>query len=158
MNITLRPRTEENVRIYFEKTRYAAIQRFLPMKAQSVGEAVEDFRKSTSPGSSSFGKSIYADGAYIGDVWCYCIQSDEPNAMLSYCIFEKSLWGHGAATKAVELFTAELKSGSGIKSIGALTFAENLASIRVLEKNGFSVAERFTESGVESAYMEKELS
>ncbi len=154
MTIELLPRTEENVHIYFKKTRDDEIQRFLPMKSRSVEEAVEDFRKSTSPGSTSFGKSIYADGAYIGDVWCYCIQSGEPNAMLSYCIFEKSLWGHGAATKAVELFMAEAKSRFGLRSMGAFTFADNISSIRVLEKNGFVASERFIEDGLESVYLE----
>lgn len=157
MDIKLCPRTEECARIYFEKTRDAEIQRFLPMKSQTTQEAVEAFHKSMSPSSTSFGRCICADNAYIGDVWCYCIQSERPNAMLSYCVFEKALWGRGAASKAVGLFLSEIREKLGLKSVGAFTFAENTASIRVLEKNGFSVAERFVEEGVESVYLEKEL-
>lgn len=155
MIIELRPRTEENVRIYFEKTRNTEIQRFLPMKARTVDEAVEDFRKSVSPGSSSFGQCIFANGKYIGDVWCYCIQNEKPNAMLSFCVFEKSLWNHGTASKAVALFLSEIREMFGIESIGAFTFADNIASIRVLEKNGFDIAERFVENGLESLYLER---
>ena len=41
----------------------------------------------------------------MGDVWCYCIdKEDTPNAMLSYCVFEKGLWNVGVATKGVALF------------------------------------------------------
>lgn len=42
-----------------------------------------------------------------------------------------------------------------LKSIGAFTFADNIASIRVLEKNGFSVQESFVEDGRESVYLER---
>lgn len=157
MNIELLPRTEECVRIYFEKTRDTEIRRFLPMKVQSVGEAVEDFRKSESCNSTSYGRAICADGEYVGDVWCYRIQGDEPNAMLSYCVFEKALWGRGAASQAVGLFLSEIRDKFGIESVGAFTFADNPASIRVLEKNGFDVVERFVEDGVESLYLERGL-
>jgi len=48
---------------------------------------------------------ILVNGVYIGDIWYYCIDlDDEPNAILSYCIFEKACWNRGIATEAVKLF------------------------------------------------------
>ncbi len=42
-----------------------------------------------------------------------------------------------------------------LRSVGAFTFADNKASIRVLEKNGFAVQESFVEDGRESVYLER---
>ena len=101
MNIRFGNRTEETVRIYFEASCDPAIKDVLPQKAQSVEEAIDDYRKALLPGATSYGRTILADGAYVGDIWCYCIDTnDEPNAMLSYCVFEKSLWNRGIATAA----------------------------------------------------------
>ncbi len=66
--------------------------------------------------------------------------TQRPNAMVSYCVFEKSLWGRGIATAAMEAFT----------------YSGNLSSIRVLEKNGFISVEEFEEDGVRSQYFERD--
>ena len=41
-------------------------------------------------------------------------------------------------------------------SLGAFTFASNIASIRVLEKNGFTRREEFEEDGILSCYLQVE--
>lgn len=157
MTIELRERTEDHVRTYFERTRDPEIQAMLPQTAQSAEQAVADYRKTLMPGATSFGRTIYADGAYIGDVWCYCLDpDDEPNAMLSYCVFEKSLWGRGIATEALRQFLTEIVPRFSLKTAGAFAFCANGASLRVLEKNGFTKKEEFTEEGVLSAYYQKE--
>ena len=155
MNITLGARTEENVRIYFEKAQQPAIRRMLPQKAQTVEEALADFRKTQLPGAASYGRTIWVSNRYVGDVWIYAIApEDTPNAMLSYCIFEEN-WGRGIATEAVRLFLAEAAEKHGLNTIGAFTYAENVASIRVLEKNDFTLEEAFTEDGVASCYYQR---
>lgn len=157
MTIELRERTEDHVRTYFERTRDPEIQAMLPQTAQSAEQAVADYRKTLMPGATSFGRTVYADGAYIGDVWCYCLDpDDEPNAMLSYCVFEKSLWGRGIATEALRQFLTEIVPRFSLKTAGAFAFCANGASLRVLEKNGFTKKEEFTEKGVLSAYYQKE--
>lgn len=157
MRIELKERYEEHVRIYFEKTRDVQIRQMLPQKCQTVEEAVEDYRKSLKPGAASFGRTIYADGKYIGDIWCYGIhEEEEPDAMISYCIFEKAFWGRGAATEALRLFMELIADRFQVKIAGGFTFAENQGSIRVMEKNGFQLKERFWEDGVESCYMQWE--
>lgn len=157
MKVELRERTEEHVRIYFEKTRDAAVCTMLPQAAATVEQAVEDYRRTRLPGAASYGRTIYVDGAYVGDIWCYCIDRREtPNAMLSYCLFEKALWGRGITTLAVKRFLADAVPRYGLKTVGAFSYCANGASLRVLEKNGFARVETFAEDGVESAYYQKD--
>lgn len=156
MQITLQDRTAETVAIYFEKAHTPEIQKMLPQKAQTVEEALADFQETQNPGAQSFGRTIYADGTYAGDIWCYGMdQAGDPQAMVSYCIFEQGLLGRGAATRALALFLEEIRERFGLERIGAFTFASNTASIRVLEKNGFRLMESFTEDGVDSGYYQR---
>lgn len=158
MIITLEQRTADTVRTYFEKANKPEIKQVLPQKAKTVEEALADYEKTLLPNASSFGQTIYVDGKYIGDVWCYCIDmDDEPNCMISYCIFEPDYWSKGIATVAVNMFLKNLRSRYSVKSIGAFTYSHNIASIRVLEKNGFSVMEEFEEDGVLSKYLQYEF-
>lgn len=156
MKIELRERTAGHVRVYFERTQDEQIERMLPRSVESLEQALANFEATQLPGAASFGRTIYADGRYVGDVWCYCIDCEQsPNAMLSYCIFDKALWGKGAATEAVGLFLQQVRERFSLRSVGAFTFADNKASIRVLEKNGFAVQESFVEDGRKSVYLER---
>ena len=158
MEITLHGRTAETTSVYFTQAQQPEIKQMLPQKATSVEEALADFAKTQLPGATSFGRTIYADGRYIGDVWIYGIDmNDTPNAMLSYCIFEKEMWGRGAATSGVRLFLEEVRERFGLQTVGAFTYAVNAASIRVLEKNGFTLVESFSEEGILSQYYHLEL-
>lgn len=158
MNVTLKDRTAETAAIYFERTRSPIIRKFLPQKAQTLEEALADFRKSQEPGARSFGRTICADGQYVGDVWGYCIDPDgSPQAMVSYCVFEQELWGRGAASEALGLFLEEIRERFGLERIGAFTFTANQGSVRVLEKNGFRLAETLVEDGTASGYYTKSI-
>ena len=153
MDIILANRTAETVAIYFERTNHETFRKVLPQKARSVEEAVADFEKSQLPGAASFGRTIRADGVYIGDVWCYGIDpGGTPSAMVSYCVFEQDLWNQGVASQALGLFLRDAGPNFGLRTVGAFTFADNLPSLRVLEKNGFRLAEEFTEDGAASRY------
>ncbi len=145
MHIQLGNRTAETVSIYFQKANKPEIRAVLPQKARTEKEL---------PTADSYGKIIIADGNYIGDIWCYCMNMHaEPNAMLSFCIFEPAYWAKGIATKAVSLFLEEVREKYALDTIGAFTFAENAGSMRVLEKNGFVVSEEFSEAGRKSNYL-----
>ena len=158
MTVELKERTEAHVRTYFARTRDPEIQALIPQTAQSVEQAVADYEKTLLPGAASFGRTVYADGVYVGDIWCYCIDlTEEPNAMVSYCLFEKALWGNGIATEALKQFELEIVPRFCLKSLGAFTYCDNIPSIRVLEKNGFEKMEEFTEDGRRSVYYQKEV-
>lgn len=158
MDITLGARTAETAAIYFKKTNSEAFRRVLPQKARTVAEAVADFHKTQRPGASSYGRTILADGRYVGDVWCYCIDpAGTPSAMVSYCVFEPDCRGRGAASEALALFLREAGPKFGLKTVGAFTYSDNLPSIRVLEKGGFRLREEFVEDGRASKYFQLEL-
>ena len=155
-NIILGCRSEETVRIYFEQAQKPVIKAMLPQKATTVEEAIADYQGTLLPSSTSYGKTILADGKYVGDIWCYCIdKADTPNAMLSYCVFDESSWNKGIATDATLLFLEEIKNKFNLESIGAFTYSDNLASIKVLEKSGFELIEAFEEEGRESKYFQR---
>lgn len=155
MEIQLKERTQETVAIYFEKAQNPKIKKSLPQKAQSLEEAVNDYKKTLLPGATSYGKTIWVDEIYVGDIWCYCIDlEEEPNAMLSYCIFEESFWNKGIATSAVGIFLQEILIKYQLTSIGAFTYASNIPSIRVLEKNQFLTRKEFIEDGLASVYLQ----
>ena len=159
MNITLQERTEETVRIYFERARQPFIRRMLPQKAKTVEEALEDFRCTLLPDSTSYGRTIYVDGRYVGDVWIYAIDRDDmPNAMLSYCIFAPDVQGCGIASEAVRSFLEEVTIRFELKTVGAFTYAENIASVRVLEKNDFVLKETFFEDDKRSYFYQRRSS
>ncbi len=156
MKMELRERTETHVRIYFEKVQDTEIRRLLPQSAQTLEQALENYGKTLQPGSTSYGRTIYVNGEYVGDIWCYCIdRHDQPNAMLSYCIFEKKYWGQGVGTAALQAFLMEITPRFQLCSIGAFTYSDNLPSVRVLVNNGFAEVEEFSENGILSKYFEK---
>lgn len=155
MIVELRDRTEEHAREYFYRTQDDEIKKMIPQKARSLREALEDYRRSVQPDSKSWGRTIYADGIYIGDVWCYCINPNEsPGAMLSYCIFNRRYWGKGIASAAVKLFVEEIRRKYGISLIGAFTYNSNAASMGVLRNCNFQLVETFAEDGIRSSYFE----
>lgn len=151
--IALGERSAETVRTYFARAQQPEIRRALPQKAQTVEEALKDYQDTLLPGATSYGKTILWNGRYVGDVWCYGIHRENvPSAMLSYCLFEPALWGRGVTTQAVGMFLKEAEKAHGLQTMGAFTFADNAASIGVLEKNGFQLMEEWTEDGRRSRY------
>lgn len=158
MEVTLGRRTEKTATFYFQKANTPEIKKYLPQRAATLEEFLADFRASQAPGAPSYGRTIWLDGQYVGDVWCYCIAPGEvPGAMVSYCLFQPERRGRGVTGRALELFLAEIGPRFGLGSVGAFTFADNLPSIRVLEKNSFCMMEEFEEDGRLSRYYEKKL-
>ncbi len=155
MDIVLKKRTADHVAFFWDKLQDEEIKRLFPISIKSFEEALILFEKSLKKDASSYGKVIYFEGKYIGDIWCYCIdESDEKMAMLSIVIFEKELWGKGIATKAAKIFIEEVFDKFDIEKIGAFTYSNNYASIGLLKKAGFVEIEEFVEAGVESKYFE----
>lgn len=155
MEVVLQNRTAEHVRIYWQMTQDEEIQQMLPSAAASLEHALEMFEESLKPGATSFGQVILADSRYVGDIWCYGIdEADEKMAMLSFCVFEKALWGKGICTEAIRKFLPVVFDRYRIEKIGAFTYADNVGSIGALKKAGFAKLEEFTENGRLSNYLE----
>ncbi|MED1783981.1 GNAT family N-acetyltransferase [Brevibacillus fortis] len=74
-------------------------------------------------------RAILMNGQIIGNILCFEL-FDLPT--IGYWI-DKSCWGKGIATNALSLFLEELRT----RPVYARVAHDNIASIRVLEKNGF---------------------
>ena len=145
MKVELRERTEETVRIYFETVRRQGLDRTLPQRAKTAEEAVEDYRQTLLPGAKSYGRTLWGGGTYAGDVWGYAMdEGGEPQAMVSYCVFEE-YQGKGVAAEGVSLFLKDTDGRYGCKSYGAFVYLDNIPSVRVLEKCGFRLMEEIEE-------------
>ncbi len=154
-SVQLRPQGREQVKTYWEKVRNEKTLAHFPIKLTSLDEALARFEASQRADADSFGLCIYADEQYIGDVWCYGIDlTEEKMAMLSICIFEPDFWGKGIGSKAICEFSRRAFSRYPIDKLGAFTFTDNLASLKMLRKSGFQEIERFWEEGKESIYLE----
>lgn len=75
-------------------------------------------------------------GAQIGDV-CFKGLPENGQPEIGYGL-EPEYWGRGYATEGVRALCRWALAQSGIRAVEAETLADNAASIRVLEKLGFS--------------------
>ena len=155
MNIELKPREKQHVVKFWNKTQDAEIRRLFPFSTNSISEAILLYEQSLKEGALSYGKVIYYNNEYIGDIWCYGIDEvNEKMAMLSIVIFEKYLWKKGIGTTVIKEFISDIYIKYNIDKIGAFTYLYNYGSISLLKKVGFKEVEVFMEDGVESVYLE----
>jgi RimJ/RimL family protein N-acetyltransferase len=75
-------------------------------------------------------RAILFDGKIAGHVVCFI---KEEKRQIGYLI-DRKFWGRGIATRAMELFLADLSE----RPLYASTSWDNLASMRILEKCGFA--------------------
>jgi len=155
MDITLKTRTKDHIVTFWEKTQDEEIRRLFPFFIESLEEALVLFEESQKEDALSYGKVIYFEGRYVGDIWCYGIdESNEKMSMLSIVIFEKELWSKGIATEATKAFIKKVFSKFDLEKIGAFTYSYNYGSIGLLKKVGFVKVDSFIEDGIESEYFE----
>jgi len=97
---------------------------------------VDEYIKKVNSSKKRIVFGISFKGKVVGCVSLRKINKMNKNAELSYWIGEK-YWGRGFATKAVKLALKFAFEKLKLHRIYAVTFEENVASRRVLEKNGF---------------------
>ena len=78
-------------------------------------------------------KTILVDGRVAGSVGCF-VEEEFGKPEVTYWL-GKEYWGKGVATRALSAFTNELKE----RPLYGRAARDNIASIRVLEKCGFSL-------------------
>ena len=79
---------------------------------------------------------IHVNGSPAGVITLECSEAKDGNAGLSYLLLD-AFKGQGIMTQAVETICQEAFSVLDIRCIQARVYHPNLASVRVLEKNGF---------------------
>lgn len=154
-NALLKPRSLENVKIFWKESQDEDIGKLFPTNRITLSEAIELYEESLKPDARSFGKAIYVDDKYVGDVWCYGIDEvNEMQAFVSIVIFDKSYWGMGIGKQALAQFHHLVFEKYHIGKICAFTYSTNKRSIGALESAGYKKIEEFEEDGVLSYYYE----
>ncbi len=108
-------------------------QRFNPVTADTTILYINQMAKS----SADLFYGIYQDGMHVGTIKLGAINSNHKTADLSYIIGAKQHWGKGIASLAILAMTEIGFSQLNLVKICAGIYANNIGSLRVLEKNGF---------------------
>ena len=115
-----------------EVTRYTE-QRFHKTTQYDIASYIEEMTKS--PMALFYG--IFENLELIGTIKLGNINALHLTADLSYMIGSKKHWGQGIASLAIAKMEKVGFDILGLKKISAGVYTNNIASIRVLEKNGF---------------------
>ncbi|MFI5565388.1 GNAT family N-acetyltransferase [Amycolatopsis japonica] len=83
-------------------------------------------------------RAVTGDGRFLGTIGRFFVEGD---AEITYWI-DRAVWGQGIASRALALFLKMVE----VRPLYARAASDNLGSLRVLEKAGFSVV------GTEVAY------
>ncbi|MGK4597210.1 GNAT family N-acetyltransferase [Amycolatopsis sp. w19] len=83
-------------------------------------------------------RAVTGDGRFLGTIGRFFVEGD---AEITYWI-DRAVWGQGIASRALALFLEMVE----VRPLHARAASDNLGSLRVLEKAGFSVI------GTEVAY------
>lgn len=141
--LTITRFTPDMAQTVYENSQDADTRRFVPDEVyDSVEEARETIEFLMSRYDSTDGPFVYPiitnDGKNIGYVQlCKLELEEEGNWEIGYHI-AKQFTGKGYATETVKAFLPVVAKKLNLKEVYGICLAENLASVRVLEKCGFT--------------------
>jgi RimJ/RimL family protein N-acetyltransferase len=89
---------------------------------------------------SACGARLRADGRIIADIGTHGPPDSEGCVEISYAV-APSAQGQGIGTAAVAALVSRLTAAPGIRRLTAVTGAQNTASRRLLERQGFRITD-----------------
>jgi ribosomal-protein-alanine N-acetyltransferase len=113
-------------------------QRFYHTSAGDVRSFID--KMSENPTELMYG--IFFDDQHIGNIKLGNINSQHQTANLSYLIGARKWWGKGIASLAIATITEIGFQQIGLMKICAGVYENNIASSKVLLKNGYSLESR----------------
>lgn len=142
-DLTLEPQTAAHAEEMFAVLRDPAIYEHENAPPPSVGWLRERLRRlesRTSPDGTErwLNWVIRVPGAGLVGYVQATVRADG-DAAIAY-VLSSAHWGRGVARRAVEAMIAELAARHGVRSLSAVLKRENLRSLRLLERLGFSPA------------------
>lgn len=145
-DVQLRPATQDDLPVLGEIQSDPTANEMAAIVCQKPAAVVEFWQtRMTDP--NTVVRAVIAYDEIVGSVASF--ESDGMRTV-GYWI-AKSHWGKGIASRALELFLGEL----AIRPLYARVASTNLASIRVLQKSGFTV-EEYRHSQATDRYLECE--
>jgi RimJ/RimL family protein N-acetyltransferase len=153
-NVTLRGNRIElsQVRIQDATDQYLSwlndveVNKFLETRwiSQTLETVISHIKKvSSSPTELLLKIVVAAEEMHIGNIKIGPIDVNNKSAELSYLIGEKSFWGQGYATEAINLCVDYCFGTLGLYKIQAGCFDSNIGSQKALLKSGFELEGRF---------------
>lgn len=142
--LTIRPASVDDAAAFFEYQQLPEVHTYISRTMGSLGDAEALIAERISTRGDLM-CVIEVDGQVVGNIGGRRYRPDtlgpEPDAWDFYLgyVVHPQWWGQGIATAAVILFVPALHQQAGIRRIVAKVFADNLASIKVLTKNGFEL-------------------
>jgi RimJ/RimL family protein N-acetyltransferase len=101
--------------------------------------------------------AIEVDGEAAGGIGLVPLTDIERvSAEIGYWLGER-FWGRGVTTEALKAVTVEAFRRFDLRRIFALPFADNIASIRVLEKAGYVLEGRMPQSAIKDGVVRDQL-
>ncbi|WP_394850205.1 GNAT family N-acetyltransferase [Pendulispora brunnea] len=129
----LRDVTENDLPILFEHQREPEANRMAAFPAREYDAFMAHWREKVLPIPSNMKKAIVVDGVVVGNIVSW---EGDGKRLVGYWI-GSAHWGRGIASAALAAFVAHHER---TRPLHAYVAAENVGSIRVLEKAGFRPA------------------
>ena len=82
---------------------------------------------------------IFCKSKHIGNIELNQIDSNNLTANITYIIGSKEYWGKGIASFCINKVITKAKLEFGLQRVSAGCASKNIASVRVLQKNGFKL-------------------
>lgn len=130
MRVNLRPVTSADLPIFFQQQQDPVANSMAVVNPRDR-EAFDDHWRKVLASTSSISRTIVADGDVVGNISCFPMEGLDS---IGYWIGREH-WGRGIASRAVALLLEEVPQ----RPLHARAARSNLASVRVLTKNGFVV-------------------
>jgi RimJ/RimL family protein N-acetyltransferase len=131
VDVRLRDVIEEDLPFFFEHQRDPEADRMVPFTPRDR-EAFEAHWARILEDETVIKRTVLVDGRVAGNVVCF----DQAGERLVGYWIGREHWGRGVATRALSEFLGQVKE----RPLHARVAKRNVASIRVLEKCGFTLA------------------
>ncbi len=128
-----------------EVMRYIRATQTLEQTKEFLAKIIEAYKEY--PGRGRWYMYTKSDMEFVGSFAIIPVENSE-RWQLGYALLKKN-WGKGYASEAVRAGKEYAFNKLGFSEIAAITYAENIASQKVLLKNGFYLNNTFFEAGHE---------
>jgi RimJ/RimL family protein N-acetyltransferase len=140
-DVRLRDATHDDLPIFYEHQRDPVASEMAAFASRDLDAFMEHWTTRILGDETGVAKTVLVDGRVAGNILGF---EHDGRREVGYWI-GREFWGRGVATRALAAFLAEVTE----RPLYAGVAKHNVASVRVLEKNGFVVADEPGEPGVD---------
>lgn len=140
-DVRLRDATHDDLPIFYEHQRDPVASEMAAFASRDLDAFMEHWTTRILRDETGVAKTVLVEGRVAGNVLGF---EHDGRREVGYWI-GREFWGRGVATRALAVFLAEVTE----RPLYAGVAKHNVASVRVLEKNGFVVVDEPVEPGVD---------